>query len=82
MRVQRMDRFIAMEATGAPDEFACKMKMSRSMLFETLQEMKFLGVDIRYCNLRRSYYYADSRRIIIMVANTLSEDQDTLYSAN
>ena len=66
-RLQRMDSLIAMRATGPPDEFACKMKLSRSTLFETLQEMKFMGVDIRYSNVRESYYYADARRIIIKV---------------
>jgi hypothetical protein len=62
-----MDSLIAMRATGPPDEFACKMKLSRSTLFETLQEMKFMGVDIKYSNVRESYYYADSRRIVIKV---------------
>jgi hypothetical protein len=68
-----MDSLIAMKATGPPDEFAYKMNLSRSMLFETLQEMKGMGVDIRYSNVRESYYYADSRRIIIKVSRTVEE---------
>ena len=66
-RLQRMDSLIAMKATGSPEEFAYKMNLSRSTLFETLQEMKGMGVDIRYSNTRESYYYGDERRIVIKV---------------
>jgi len=62
-----MDSLIALRATGPPEEFACKMNLSRSTLFETLQEMKGMGVDIRYSNVRGTYYYGDSRRIVIKV---------------
>ena len=51
-RLQRMDSLIARRATGPPEEFANKMNLSRSTLFETLQEMKFMGVDIKYSNVR------------------------------
>jgi len=69
-----MDSLIAMKATGSPEEFACKMSLSRSMLFETLQEMKEMGVDIRYSNIRETYYYGDARRIVIKVGK-VAENQ-------
>ena len=62
-----------MRATGSPDEFAFKMNLSRSTLFEMIQEMKGLGVDIRYSSLSSSYYYADERRIIIKVERMENE---------
>jgi len=49
------------------EAFAYKMNLSRSTLFETLQEMKGMGVDIRYSNIRETYYYGDARRIVIKV---------------
>jgi len=66
-RLQRMDSLIAMKATGPPEEFAYKMNLSRSSLFESLQEMKAMGVDIKYSYSRGTYYYADARRIVIKV---------------
>lgn len=66
-RLQRMDLLIALKATGSPEEFASKMNLSRSTLFETLQEMKGMGVDIRYSNIRETYYYGDARRIVVRV---------------
>jgi len=68
-----MDLLIAMKATGPPEEFAYKMNLSRSTLFETLQEMKGMGVDIRYSSIRESYYYGDERRIVIKVAKAREE---------
>ena len=58
---------IHMRATGNPMEFARKLGIRRSTLFQSLQEMKEMGVDIRYSNIRETYYYADENRIEIRV---------------
>jgi hypothetical protein len=64
-RLRRMDSLISRMATGTPVEFAEKIGIKRSTLFQSLQEMREIGVDIRYSNIRQSYYYADGRRIKI-----------------
>jgi len=64
-RLRRMDSLISIGATGTPVEFAEKLGIGRSTLFQYLQEMRELGVDIRYSNARQSYYYADGKRIFI-----------------
>ncbi len=53
--------------TGTPSEFAGKLGIGRSVLFQYIQEMREMGVDIRYSNARKSYYYANERRIKILV---------------
>jgi hypothetical protein len=72
-RLQRMDSLISMKATGNPGEFAEKMGLRRSALFQSLQEMREMGVDIRYSCLSQSYYYADDRRIKIRLENYYRE---------
>jgi hypothetical protein len=72
-----MDLLISMMATGTPEEFAEKMGMKRSTLFESLQEMRAIGVDIKYSFVRQSYYYADNRRIKIRLENIYPEKADT-----
>ena len=72
-----MDTLISMMATGTPEEFAEKMGMKRSTLFESLQEMRAIGVDIRYSFIRQSYYYADNRRIKIRLENVIPEVKDS-----
>jgi biotin operon repressor len=66
-----------MMATGTPEEFAEKMGMKRSSLFESLQEMREIGVDIKYSFVRQSYYYADNRRIKIRLENIIPERIDS-----
>jgi len=66
-RLQRMNALICMKATGSPDQFAGKLGIRRSTLYQTLQEMRDMGVDIKYSCAGRSYYYADERRIRISV---------------
>jgi hypothetical protein len=75
-RLRRMDSLISMMATGTPAEFAEKLGIKRSTLFESLQEMREIGVDIRYSFMRQSYYYADNRRIRIKLENIISERND------
>jgi len=72
-RLQRMDSLISMKATGSPEEFAEKLGLRRSTLFESLQEMREMGVDIKYSFIRQSYYYADGRRIRVILEDACSE---------
>jgi biotin operon repressor len=64
-------------STGTPEEFAEKLGIRRSSLFQSLQEMREMGVDIKYSNLRQSYYYADNRRITIKLEKTVLENLKT-----
>lgn len=56
-RAQRIHRFIKFKRTGTPQEFAEKMGLSQSMLYNVLGEMKQLGAPIGYCRFRQSYIY-------------------------
>ena len=66
-RLERIDALVFMKATGTPEQFADKLGIRRSTLYQTLQEIRFMGVDIRYCFHRQSYYYANDRRIRIII---------------
>ena len=73
-----MDSLISRMSTGNPEEFAEKLGIRRSTLFLSLQEMREMGVDIKYSNIRQSYYYADNRRIKINLENILVERSDSV----
>jgi hypothetical protein len=81
-RLQRMDMLISMMSTGTPGEFAGKLGLRRSTLFQSLQEMREMGVDIRYSCFRQSYYYADSRRIKIRVENIVQRSIENVQRSN
>ncbi len=56
-RIERMHRMIAHKRTGCPKEFARKMGVSRSMIYQLIRELKALGAPISYCKYYRSYKY-------------------------
>lgn len=56
-RIKRMHDLIRYKRTGKPDQFARKMGLSESMLYNMLKELKQLGAPIAYCRYRESYEY-------------------------
>ena len=71
-RISRIDSLIHLKATGTPEEFAQKLGIKRSTLFQSLQEMRVLGVNIKYSFYRQTYYYADEHRIRITLERTVN----------
>lgn len=60
-----MDDLIRRKATGCADEFASKLNISTSQLYQDLKEMKELGVPISFCSVRKSYFYEKEGGLIV-----------------
>jgi len=75
-KLRRIDSLIARKSTGTPCEFAEKLEIKRSTLFQYLQEIREMGIDIKYSQLLRSYYYADGKRITIRVECAEEQSHD------
>jgi len=58
-RLKKMDALIKRKSTGTPHEFARRMDLSESALYEYLVVLKQLGAPVKYCRRRRSYYYSE-----------------------
>ena len=56
-RFHRIDFFISKKATGNPAQFAKKIDISESMLYEYLSILKEKGAPIQYDKERETYYY-------------------------
>ncbi len=52
-----LNKLIRMEHTGTPGEFAKRLSISRSTLYEIIEELKARGVEIKYCRTRCTFYY-------------------------
>ncbi|MBK9491342.1 MAG: HTH domain-containing protein [Haliscomenobacter sp.] len=63
-RLKRLDTLIHQGKTGAPDELARRLDLSRSQLYNILDELKDLGAPIEYDRSARSFYYRDTFRIV------------------
>ena len=64
-RLKQMDDLIRRKATGTPDEFAEKLRISRSQLLQELKELKELGAPVLYCHISQSYHYIRECRVIL-----------------
>ena len=56
-RFRRMHKLINAESTGTPKEFADKLHVSRSHLYNLLRELKERGAHIKYLPHRQTYCY-------------------------
>jgi hypothetical protein len=52
-----MHDLINRRATGSPDSFAEKLRISKSMLMINLTQLKQIGGPINYDSLSQTYYY-------------------------
>lgn len=56
-RINRINYLLHHRATGTPGEFACKIGVSRTRLYEMLDELRSYGAPISYNRTVRTFYY-------------------------
>ena len=56
-RISRMHRMVQRKATGTPDECARQLGVSRTTLYELIDELRLHGAPIVYSKSARTYYY-------------------------
>lgn len=64
-RLKRMDGLIKTKSTGNPEEFAEKLSVSQSHLFNLINELKARDAPIRYNSARETYYYTEGYNLKI-----------------
>ena len=72
-RLQRIDQIIRTESTGSPKEFANKLNISVSTLYELLNCLKQIGADIYYNRYKRSYLYTVPSKLIFKIDKNLTK---------
>ncbi len=56
-RLKRFDYLVRNGCTGNAKEFSRKMEISKSSLYDFIQQVEILGASIEYCKLRNTFYY-------------------------
>lgn len=56
-RYNKMHQLIKRENTGTPCEFARKLGISKSQLYNCLEELRIRGAEITYSKVKGSYVY-------------------------
>lgn len=58
-RINRMHRMLIRQHTGTPSEFASHLGVSRSTLYEMIDELKSRGAPISYSKSSCTFFYAE-----------------------
>ena len=73
-RIERIDQLIRLKATGSPKEFARKLEISKTWLYEYLKYLKSKGGPIAFDKERNSFYYTEEVEFIFKF-NKLKKEQ-------
>ncbi|KWW28188.1 MAG: hypothetical protein AUK63_2014 [bacterium P3] len=55
--VARFHALVMSRTTGTPEAFALKLGISRSSLYNLIEEIKSYGIDIEYSRTRQTFHY-------------------------
>jgi hypothetical protein len=64
-RISKMQKLLEQGCTGTPNEFACRLGVSRTSLYELLDELKSKGAPIVYSKTAKSFYYSSPYEISV-----------------
>lgn len=64
-RLQQMDQLIRQKRTGNATEFAQKMGVSRRQIYNWLEDLRSMGLDIEYNRYKKSFTYRKLYKINI-----------------
>ena len=59
-RIKKTNNLIQNEQTGTPDEFATKLNISKSHLYNVVKSLKDSGAVIKFSKKSESFYYDTS----------------------
>ena len=58
-RISRMHRMVSSRRTGTPEEFADSLGVSRTSLYEMIDELRSRGAPILYSKSSRTFFYSE-----------------------
>jgi len=62
-RIKKLNDLIEKECTGSPRELANRLRIHRSTLYETLEYLKSVGLDISYDRKNQTFYYGSNCKL-------------------
>lgn len=75
-RFQILSKLIQEQNTGTPEELATRLNLSRRQLYNYIEELKDLGMEIGYSRKYNSFYFDNSKKIEIHFNLEVLETED------
>ncbi len=80
-RLKKIHQLIKIGSTGTPKEFANKLKISESQLYNVLDDLKLKGFPIKYSRSLKSYEYHDYCELEVVYSVQLLTENDKINIA-
>lgn len=64
-RLQKLNKLLKAENTGTPEELADKLCISRRQLYNHIEELKNIGLAIKYCKRQKTFYYVEGSGLYV-----------------
>lgn len=77
-RLRKIHEFIKVANTGTPKEFAIRLQLSESQLYNILEDLKIKGFPISYSKSLKSYVYIDDCELEIIYSIKLITPQEKI----
>ena len=75
-RIEKFKKYLEQSKTGTPNEFARKIGVSRSSLYELIDELRSRGAPILYSKSSKTFYYEKPFEISITCKLKPIKDED------
>ncbi len=64
-RISMMHKLVSRQKTGTPEEFASQLGVSRTTLYELIDELRSRGVPITYSKSSKTFFYKQPYDILV-----------------
>ena len=84
-RISMMHKLVTRQKTGTPEEFARQMNISRTTLYELIDELRSRGVPIAYSKSAKTFFYRQPYDIAVTCSLrplTLNEEKENSGGIN
>lgn len=79
-RLRYIHKLIEQESTGNPEELAQLLHLSRSQLYNILDELKSYGADIAYSRTNRTFFYVNHFEMKIDISILSGEEEKKIFA--
>jgi hypothetical protein len=76
--IEKMINLINFQRTGNPNEFSKKLGISRSHLYEVIDEFKSLDVDIQFERKRNTFVINGNKKIVVRIPIQVIDNEDLI----
>lgn len=75
-RIKMLDLLINKKSTGCPSSLASRLGLKRSTLYEYIDYLKAIGLNVSYSRKWRTFYYSSNKKLEIHFSVKVVDDSE------